>query len=68
MIGNLATNLCILRHTKNLTQKEVAKKLCISEAKLSWYERNITVPNEEMLKELADFYGVTVQQLTEEDL
>ncbi|MBN6887293.1 transcriptional regulator with XRE-family HTH domain [Cytobacillus horneckiae] len=35
---------------------------------MSWYERNITVPNEEMLKELADFYGVTVQQLTEEDL
>ncbi|MGX1430475.1 transcriptional regulator with XRE-family HTH domain [Cytobacillus horneckiae] len=30
MIGSLATNLCILRHTKNLTQKEVAKKLGIS--------------------------------------
>lgn len=63
MIGNLATNLCILTHTKNLTQKEVAKKLGISEAKLSWYERNKTVPNEEMLKKLADFYEVTVSNL-----
>lgn len=53
---------------KELNTKRSSKKLGISEAKLSWYERNITVPNEEMLKELADFYGVTVQQLTEEDL
>lgn len=67
MIGSLGINLRVLRLTKNLTQFEVAYKLGISNCTLSRYERDIAMPNEQMLKKLADFYGVTVKQLIEED-
>jgi len=45
-----------LREKQNLTQKQVADKLDISESAVSSYERNIAQPSSEALKVLAILY------------
>lgn len=52
-----------LRKTKNLTQAEVAANLGISAQVFSRYERGDHEPDNKMLCKLADFFGVTVDEL-----
>lgn len=68
MIGSLGSNLRILRYKVNKQQAIVAKEIGISSRTLSRYELDKANPNEETLKKFANYYGVTVQQLTEEDI
>ncbi|MCB2505643.1 helix-turn-helix domain-containing protein, partial [Listeria monocytogenes] len=48
-----------LRESKNLTQQKVADDLNIKRENLSNYDRNNREPDYEMLKKLADYYGVS---------
>ncbi|EOE5755064.1 TPA: helix-turn-helix domain-containing protein [Listeria monocytogenes] len=48
-----------LRENKNLTQQKVADDLNIKRENLSNYERNKREPDYEMLKKLAEYYGVS---------
>lgn len=52
-----------LRKTKNLTQAEVAANLGISAQVFSRYERGDHEPDNKMLCKLADFFGVSVDEL-----
>lgn len=52
-----------MRKTKNLTQAEVAANLGISAQVFSRYERGDHEPDNKMLCKLADFFGVTVDEL-----
>ncbi|WP_113885790.1 MULTISPECIES: helix-turn-helix transcriptional regulator [Cytobacillus] len=68
MNGNLGMNLKILRLKKRLRQKHVAKAIGVSRNAISNYERNSNVPKKSNLEKLAEFYGVSVEDITEEDI
>lgn len=67
MYGSIGMNLKVLRLRSRLKQDEVVRKTCITRTLISKYERNEMRPTEENLEKLAEFYGVPVEQITEEN-
>jgi len=63
---NLALNLTQMRKRAGLTQAELAEKLNYSDKAVSKWERGESVPDLYVLKQLADFYEVTVDSLINE--
>ncbi len=61
-------NLLKLRKDKKLTQMEVAEKFNYSDKSISKWEKGESMPSVEVLCELANFYGVSLDDLTKEDL
>lgn len=59
----LAERLRQLRLSRDLAQRDVADALQISPARYSQYERGVRTPDFEILKNLARFYGVSVDYL-----
>ena len=51
------------RKDKNLTQKELAKELGVSDKAISKWERGICCPDISLLKELSSILGVSVNEL-----
>ncbi len=64
----LAKNLVKLRQAKKLTQSELAKQLNYSDKSISKWEHGDAVPPIDVLKEIADFYGVTLDFLVTEKI
>ena len=64
IIGN---NLLKLRKNIKLTQMEVAEKFNYSDKSISKWEKGESLPSIEVLCELAEFYGVTLDDLTKEN-
>ena len=60
---NLARNIASYRKSLNLTQAELALELNYSDKAVSKWERGEAVPEITVLKQLADFYGVSVDTL-----
>lgn len=56
-------NLRTLRQKKNLSQQALADKLNTSQQTIYKYENQITEPNIDMLKSMADFFDVSVDYL-----
>lgn len=52
-----------LRKEKNLTQKELAERLFISDKTVSKWERGLSIPDVSLLIPIADVLGVTVTEL-----
>lgn len=67
MYGSLGMNLKVLRLRNRLKQDEVAKATDISRYLIGLYERNKLIPSEEKLEKLAQLYGVSVEDITEEN-
>lgn len=65
---NIGRNLRLQRFKRNLRQDEVAKELGISICMVGRYERSENLPSEVTLQKLVDFYGVTVEEITEENI
>lgn len=63
---NLAQNLIRYRKSVNLTQAELAEKLNYSDKAVSKWERGESFPDLYVLKQIADFYGVTIDTLIDE--
>ena len=63
---NLANNLVYFRKQLNITQAELAQKLNYSDKAVSKWERGESVPDLYVLKQLADFYQVTIDTLISE--
>ena len=57
-------NLKKLRLAKGLSQQALADKLAISQQSVYKYENQITEPNIELLKNIADFFEVSIDYLT----
>ena len=55
--------LARLRREKNLTQKELAERLFVSDKAVSKWERGLSLPDVGLLLPLADCLGVTVTEL-----
>ncbi len=63
---NLAENLIRYRKSLSLTQAELAEKLSYSDKAVSKWERGESFPDLYVLKQIADFYGVTIDTLISE--
>ena len=61
-------NLKAIRKSKNLTQKELADKLGISDKSICFYEGGKRVPNAVMLKKIAQALDCSVDDLLKENL
>lgn len=55
--------ISMLRKEKGMTQKELARKLSISDKAVSKWETAASVPKIDLLMPLADIFGVTVTEL-----
>ena len=64
IIGN---NLSELRKKRGLTQLELAEKFNYTDRAVSKWENGDTLPDVEILYNLCEFYGVTLDYLTHED-
>lgn len=58
--NTVAKNLAAYRKLNNLTQLELAEKLNYSDKSVSKWERGDGLPDIMVLKTIADFYGITV--------
>ena len=56
-------NLISLRKINNLSQEQLAEKLGISRQTLSKYETGESVPDIEKCKVIADYFGVSLDDL-----
>ena len=63
MSESLGQRLQRLRKRANLTQEEVATKLNITPQAISKWENDVSAPDISLLGEIADMFGVTVDEL-----
>lgn len=56
-----------LRKQKNLTQEQIAERLNISSQAVSKWENDLACPDIMLLKEIAEIFGVTVDELLGND-
>ena len=63
----LAKNLLTLREAKKLSREKVSRVLELSSKTYERYEKNEGEPTAPTLIKLADFYGVTLDQLAGRD-
>lgn len=59
----LSKNLLILRKERGLSREAVARALEISSMTYQRYEKNLRDPTAPLMVKLAEFYGVTLDQL-----
>ena len=57
----------MLRKQRGLTQAELAEKLSYSDKAVSRWEHGDTLPDVNVLYELCEFYGITLNDLTNDD-
>lgn len=60
---NIAKNISKLRTERNMTQPELAKQLNYSDKSVSKWENGISTPPIDVLKEIADIFEVTLDDL-----
>lgn len=65
MYGSIGMNLKVLRLRNRL--KQVALNTGISRYLIGLFERYKMIPTEEKLEKLAEFYGVSVEEITVEN-
>lgn len=63
VIKMLSDNLKKYRAQSGYTQKEIAKKIHLSQQAYAKYETGLSNPTPEVLSSLADIYGVTTDEL-----
>lgn len=64
----LSSNLKYLRKTKKLTQNAFAEALSITRASVGAYEEGRAEPKYSLLKEIASFYELTIDELINENI
>ncbi len=67
-IPRYSGNIRYLRLSHGITQEDMAKFLCVSKASYCKYENGVVDIGIEKLSKLADFFGVTLDQLVKQDL
>lgn len=64
----IAKNLAFLRKRNNYTQAELATKINYSDKAVSKWETGETEPSVDVLKDIADFYGITLDEIVDPKL
>lgn len=67
-MGNIAGNLKYLRKKKGLTQQQLADTLNVKRPVIGAYEEARAEPKTELLKEIAIFFSITVDELVSKEL
>ena len=62
----ISTNLIFLRKNAGLTQLEFGEKFNYTDKTVSRWENGSIIPSVEILKQIADFYGVSLDYLVTE--
>jgi HTH-type transcriptional regulator, competence development regulator len=62
-MSSLGSTIRKLREKENLTQKDFAKKIGISNVVLSRYEKDERKPDYDMLNKIADYFEVSIDYL-----
>ncbi|MCY4779044.1 LexA family transcriptional regulator [Sphingobacterium sp. UT-1RO-CII-1] len=62
-MSNIASNLKFLRKKKRITQQQFADLMEIKRASVGAYEENRAEPKYELLKKIAEFYGLSMDEL-----
>ncbi len=65
---NIANNLKYLRKKKGLTQQQFADEMGIKRASVGAYEEDRAEPKYELLKKIATFYGLTMDELANDTI
>lgn len=63
----IAQNICYYRNKKQLTQQQLADKLNVSHHTISKWECGNNIPSVEDLKQLAQIFGLTLDELTNDN-
>lgn len=63
----VSANLGALRKQRGITQAELAEKLNYSDKAISRWEKGDTLPDLNVLYEICEFYGITMNDLTSEE-
>ena len=63
----LADKLKSLRQSRRLTQAELASELFVSRSMIAKYETGKAYPTNEVLKRIADFFGISIDDLVQRD-
>lgn len=63
MADTLGQRITKLRKGRDLTQDELAEKMGVSSQAVSKWENDISCPDVMMFPQLADFFGVTIDEL-----
>ncbi|QDP38964.1 helix-turn-helix domain-containing protein [Radiobacillus deserti] len=64
-VGDL---ICSLRKEKDMTQREIAEALHVSDKTISKWERGIGIPDVSLLRELSNILGVNIEKILEGEL
>src|SRR5690606_17769672 len=67
-MSNIAKNLKYLRKKKGLTQQQFADEMGIKRASVGAYEEERADPKYELLKKIAAFYGLTMDELANDTI
>ena len=67
-MSNIAANLKFLRKKNNLTQQQFADIMEIKRASVGAYEENRAEPKYELLKKIADYYGLSMDELAHDQI
>lgn len=67
-MSHVTQNLRFLRKQKGLTQGELAKKLEVTRSVIGAYEEGRAEPKLNTLRKIANFFGISIDQLVNEDL
>lgn len=59
----IGQNIAELRKSQDLTQRELAERLGVSQSHVARWESEKTQPRSRALKQLSEFFGVTVEEL-----
>lgn len=62
-MAQLGSRLAELRKARNLSQAELAKELGLSRGAIGNYEAKQRAPRIEVMKRIADYFGVTIDDL-----
>lgn len=63
---NIGNNISALRKKKGITQEELANELKVSSQAVSKWENNTSCPDISLLTQIADYFGVSVDDLLRE--
>ncbi len=63
MKKSLGSILAELWKQNNMTQADLAEKMCVTDKAVSKWERDISCPNIEIIQKLADFFNIPVNEL-----
>lgn len=67
-MSKISSNLKFLRKGRGLTQQQMADALGIKRASIGAYEEDRAEPKYELLKKIADYFSLTMDELANEDI